>query len=185
MYIMFEFSKKISIFWLFSPLALFGANHDAGLNHYAHILEQYRFEYASGQGSYRVEVVPKESEQCKPIGFLLMSIDWNDSNLMHIDLIDIQEPHRSQGIGSLLLQFALKVASDTGCNHIRLTASTQSEVKCQLDERLKRLVEWYKRFGFKEIVLPDGIEGSFQDMQADAPFTLNMISMVKAIIKHR
>lgn len=82
-----------------------------------------------------------------------------DECFLHLNTLIIRGmENRYQGVGTAALQSVIDVAINRGCAFIQLKADTKQPQKPGFV-----LVDWYKKYGFKEI----GKDGYFVTMRKD------------------
>jgi GNAT superfamily N-acetyltransferase len=104
--------------------------------------DKYHQAFTQIAASPGLELIIAE-EQGKVIGTLLLLIVPNLAHCVspwaEIENMVVEENYRSQGIGKLLIEYALKKAKGAGCYKIQLCS----------DNRRARAHEFYQSLGFK------------------------------------
>ncbi len=166
------FSKLVMVALFFVSGALCASAHNN--KNYSALIDQYNFVYHKDGLNYGIKIFLKKMPR-DAIGFIEFNKD--SDVVMRVEFIDIYESHQCKGLGSVLLQAAIKKADDFGCKHIKLLAYPEVGSGASFNANLKRLVIWYERFGFKSIAN----EGDFclggQSMMVKAPFKLDVIKL--------
>ncbi len=127
-----------------------------------------------------IKVFLKE-HRADAIAFINCNKDSDD--VMRVDFIDVCEPYQGKGLGSVLLQSAIKVAADFNCKHIRLLAYPEVGPGVSFHHNLERLVSWYRRFGFEPIENENDCDLGGQSMLASSPFQLDLVPAPSFLFK--
>lgn len=135
------------------------------------VLEHCEFQLTQDKEKSDFNITIYSTKVSREIGDIDFVIEL--SQRMRINLIRINELFQRKGLGSILMQLAIKIAHDYGCQEIELRAEPLASAPGEYQSDLKRLVEWYNRFGF--IFKKEGSTLMSKKMAAATPFILDAV----------
>lgn len=134
---------------------------------YSALFERYSFRFEDGF-FLEIEAYKKDAHDANDrAGWVTFSNHGGRGSVLSIG---VEKAYREHGLGSVLLQLAIKKLSEQGCKEIGLSPvptnwSTMEEYK----KRLQTLKAWYGKFGFQFD------QNSKDNMFAQAPFKLDVV----------
>ncbi len=142
-------------------------------------LQSYDFVLLGGADGGSINVYAKDRhDKHETKDIIAYAIFLRDGqSVMHLSQLHVAQECQNQGLGSILLQSVIKLSDACGCDSIRLLALPDSETDEEYDNKVSRLMKWYKVFGFKHKKSLLATWG--ERMKAHRPFMLNRVPTPK------